>query len=118
MFYSIKIILISFLISFIFYGCNLLNFSKKEEVKLEGKRYEILDYKRELIVSEEAALVPVMLGDIEKNSSWNQSGRTASHSPGNLFLDENQKVPSAIACWFDLIYYLKQVYFKKAVVVA
>ena len=92
MFYSIKIILISFLISFIFYGCNALNFLKKEEIKLEGKRYEILDYKRELIVSEEAALVPVMLGDIEKNSSWNQSGRTASHSPGNLFLDENPEL--------------------------
>ena len=48
--------------------------------------------KEELLVNPQAAEVTVVLGKLEKNISWNQSGRTSTHSPGNLYLKENPEL--------------------------
>ena len=91
MFNTSNLFLIYSLIILFFLGCDTLSFNKKK-ITAEGKRLDILDYKEELSVNSQAADIAVVLGKLEKNNSWNQSGKTSTHSPGNLYLNENPKL--------------------------
>ena len=91
MFNTSNLFLIYLLIILFFLGCDTLSFNKKI-ITAEGKRLDILDYKEELSVNSQAADIAVVLGKLEKNNSWNQSGMTSTHSPGNLYLSENPKL--------------------------
>ena len=91
MFNTSNLFLIYLLIILFFLGCDTLSFNKKI-ITAEGKRLDILDYKEELSVNSQAADIAVVLGKLEKNNSWNQSGKTSTHSPGNLYLNKNPKL--------------------------
>jgi len=89
-FYIKKLITLIFIAIFLNNCSNPLNyFGEKEEEILQGKRYDILTFEDKLEVDSESAQISVVLGPIEKNSSWNQLGRTPNNSSGNLFLREN-----------------------------
>jgi len=91
MFNTSNLFLIYSSIIIFFLGCDTLSFEKKK-LTAEGKRLDILDYKEELAINPQAVEVAVVLGKLEKNISWNQSGRTSTHSPGNLYLNENPQL--------------------------
>ena len=89
-FYIKRLITLIFIVIFLNNCSNPLNyFDEEEEEILQGKRYDILTFEDKLEVDSESAQVSVVLGPIEKNSSWNQLGRTPNNSSGNLFLSDN-----------------------------
>ena len=89
-FYIKKLITLIFIAIFLNNCSNPLNyFDDEEEEVLQGKRYDILTFEDKLEVDSESAQISVVLGPIEKNSSWNQLGRTPNNSSGNLFLRDN-----------------------------
>lgn len=89
-FYIKKLITLIFIAIFLNNCSNPLNyFDDEEEEVLQGKRYDILTFEDKLEVDSESAQISVLLGLIEKNSSWNQLGRTPNNSSGNLFLRDN-----------------------------
>ena len=87
MFNTSNLFLIYSLIILFFLGCDTLSLNKKK-ITAEGKRLDILDYKQELLVNSQAADIAVVLGKLEKNNSWKQSGKPSTHAPGNLYLNE------------------------------
>ena len=85
-FYIKKLITLIFIAIFLNNCSNPLNyFDDEEEEVLQGKRYDILTFEDKLEVDSESAQISVVLGPIEKNSSWNQLGRTPNNSSGNMY---------------------------------
>ena len=80
------------LIFFTLLGCGTLDyFSSDEEVVIEGKRLDIIRFKNDLIVDEDAKNTQIILEDKFLNLSWEQLGDSSSHSVGNFLNGESSK---------------------------